>query len=109
MITIQDIKAQRTRVNTGLNVESDYQKLRQLQKEFTNELVTKSGINPINIYWATLRQLRPRDFPAGTKIRVGKYRIVCDGKYVSQVYHSETLKDLRTRDMPIYLKEFIGV
>jgi hypothetical protein len=106
-VIIEDIKRQRARVNTGENVETDYQELRRLQKHFTNTLVAQKG-KIIGLHWTTLRQLRPRDFPAGTIIRVGKYRVTCDGRY-AKAYNSKTFRDLRSRDMPLYLKEFIGI
>jgi len=106
MITIEDIKQQRARVNTGENVATDYRELRRMQKEFVASLVARK--KNIGLHWTALRQLRPRDFPAGTTIRVGKYRINCDGRQ-TRVWHSETFKDLRSRDLPLYLKEFIGI
>lgn len=107
MTSIKQIKKQKDRVNTGLNIEYDYQELRRLQKEFVDDLICLKG-DTIGLAPATLRQLRVRDFPKGITIRVRKYRVKCEGRG-SRVYHCESLTDLRTRDMPLYLKEFLGI
>lgn len=108
MVTIKQISDQIAKVNTGENVEADYKKLRRLQKQFASALVARSSHKGVNISPGTLCQLHKRDFPSGVIIRVRKYRIVCDG-LGTRVYHIEKFRDLRTREMPLYLKEFIRV
>ncbi len=107
-VTIKQISNQIAKVNIGENVEADYKELRRLQKQFASALVARSSTKGVSISPGTLRQLRNRDFPSGVIIRVRKYRIICDG-LGTRAYHIKKFRDLRSREMPLYLKEFIGV
>jgi hypothetical protein len=104
-ITIAQIKAQVKRINDGKNVDADYANLRRLQKAFARSL---SKENCIETSPSIIRHLNVRDFPSGTLIRVRKYRINCN-KGKSLVWHSETFKDLYVNQMPLYIKDFLGV
>jgi hypothetical protein len=108
MITVKQIKCQLSRVNTGENVDTDYTNLRRLQKGLAKQMLKKSEGKPITTDPATLRYLNKNDFPEGTTIKVRKYRINCERRK-TKVWHIDTFQDLKIKDMPLFLREFIGV
>jgi hypothetical protein len=100
------ISAQIARVNGGLEPEKDYLELRRLQSMLTDELVAAANGAAIRMTRETLILLNKLDFPEGETIRVSKYAIECH-KRKTIAWNVSTFQDLKSNDMPQYLRVFV--
>lgn len=90
MTTIKMIALQIKKVNTGLNVETDYAELRRLQKAYATE-ITSPEKETIRIPSATARLLHVSDFKEGITVRIRKYRVDCNGLR-SRAWHVDNIQ-----------------
>ena len=102
-------------INYGAgSLDKQYEDLRDLQRRYTHQLVSvpPTGANLdrvlVRIPPTVIRLLHAKDFPVGTLIQSRKYRINCNGWH-SGAYSIDTLRDLRSHQVPLYLKEFLGM
>ncbi len=101
------IKKQVRRVNVGQNVEMDYPEYRRLQGMLAEELMVAANGAAIRLTPTTLRGLNKLDFSEGETIRVSKCAIECRRRQTT-AWNVQTFKDLQAKDMPQYLRVFIG-
>ncbi|MCP4371589.1 MAG: hypothetical protein GY797_26230 [Deltaproteobacteria bacterium] len=106
-----ELKKAMRRINSGRgDLEKDWKEYRHLQAEFAEHLLafavnTVGEKKVLEIPRTILRLLAAKDFPQGTIIRTGKYRIDCNG-LKTRVEDTNTWKTLNSSQTPLYLKEF---
>ena len=94
------------------HLSEQFEALRELQRRYVRQLVDASTIGAnsgrvlVKIPPTVLRLLHVKDFPIGAVVSISKYRVYCYDRR-SSVYGAYDLRDLRFRQMPMYLKDFL--
>jgi hypothetical protein len=103
----KQIKREYDRVNAG---KGNWELYRQLQQELAKLLLQGAlchkGRHFLKLSRSDLWLLNKKDFPAGTVLAVGKYRIEVNGGKTT-AYDNNTLATLYMHQMPQFLYRFV--
>lgn len=104
---IKSVKAKIDAVNEG---HGSYEECREAQKELAlficrNGTERRSG-KVVTLTPAAFLVLNKRDFPEGTLIRCGNYRVDCNGSRF-ECWSAKTLVRIPPSKIPRYIWEFI--